>query len=1022
MPGPISWPIQDIPFDGVTVGAFTDIAADQFVTFGSAENLDDLGRGRLRAAATSTVLKIGRSSQGVEDGQVDIVDNAWIHVYPDFRVHSKIPVIGTDYNEFKDSDVAVGDLTQEPPPVATLGPDRARRIDATSELARLYFDGGNSYAVADAATIVSYAWDIDDGTFVLGTAATDAAIYADFPAGVRYVTLTVTDSNSKTHTSRRLVLAHDPANSLCVSGMQVQSITRSQTGLSTRLRVLQDLPRADYPDGAHIIVFEDRDPAIYGTPDPTDWSDIVFCGWHSIDEASSTAQETHLRRETQLTCVDVLGRLDMLPGFPQRLEVPTAADITADGWHWGYMSAANMDKFLVYLIHWHSTAASVADFYPSGTWADYPFVLFDASGDTLYNQLQRQAARFVPDHNFTSDRYGRMAVVVNPLYQNPADRTATVQNNITVQSMSAINFGYNRNPRVHTLRGSALLTQTTWLDVGGDKTLVEPVFAIAPGTAPGQGGREQKLGERLAKSQQDLNDCIGHHYAVMNARYGDINVTLNLNADPWDFDPAAFTWVQLITTAVTAPQRGLDFETIRTLCKEVSIDYTYGEEATTWRGRVVLEPETVGLPALTEVHEDALPVGTQPVPGVFVPPLPGDPEYYYGDINAYILWDGAHVLRTWDLQAASPTWELVDTGISGNILDGLYVMVDADTVGMWLLTTDAVWWCPDIMATTPAWSAVLDLATVVAADTVPSSGSVVLKSMFHYWSEPGYLIVATGPNANVTTYPHSYTWHTHDYGQTWTQVDMDAFIFSSLGEDSGYYRAGDHSFNIYRSAPGTIYALRASARIGLNGRTAVFLSSDLGTTWTKGFEMTVPGDDRDLTLLNPFPDADDPSYLTRGNTGGAERPRLYISTDGWATGTLLANPSGYDGLAGRRRVNKRTFDQTHVLAWWHLSAGGFELRESFDQGATWTTLMSGTAADPTEQTPSGWPPDVLQWTLVRAGTGGSGPRIQLTLDNFATMLDREGNLFSVLPGGTWTGVDVIGSGDGFALPRIAPNV
>src|SRR5687767_5403078 len=93
------YPIKDIPFDGVTVGAYTDCEADQFFTLGSAENLGDLGRGRLRAVPTSTTLKVGRSSQGFEDGQLSVVDNAWIHVYPDFRVHSKIPVIGSDFIE-----------------------------------------------------------------------------------------------------------------------------------------------------------------------------------------------------------------------------------------------------------------------------------------------------------------------------------------------------------------------------------------------------------------------------------------------------------------------------------------------------------------------------------------------------------------------------------------------------------------------------------------------------------------------------------------------------------------------------------------------------------------------------------------------------------------------------------------------------------------------------------------------------------------------------------------------------------
>jgi len=647
-PSAVTYPIANVPFDGVTTGAYTDVAADMLVTFGSAAGLDDYGRTRARAAATSGVLKIGRSSQGYEDGQVNIVDNAYITVYEDYRVWAKIPVIGADYNEYKDADIPVGDNTEYPPPVCNMGGDFAGSIDPTTGKLTVFFAGSASYAVADGASITDYAWEAPPGVnYVNGTVATDADVYIEFDAGVHWVKLTVMDSNNKINSGYRLVVADDPENSVCVSGMQVQNITRTPRGNTARLRVLQELPRSSYPDGAKVLIWQDR-PNLDGVSR----DHILFTGFHQSDEASSRALETHLQRETQLTCVDVLGRLDSLPGFPQRVEVPVEGDTMT----WGHMPTANMDKFLCYLLHWHSTAGVVADFYTSGTWDEYPFVLFDSAGATLYEQLQRQANRIVPDHNFTCDRYGAMRVVVNPQYQDAADRTATVQNSLTEQAWSEISFGYLRPPRVHWLRGSALLTQSAWIiDDDDEKQLLTPVFAIAPGTAPGQGGREMTLGERLAKSQTDLNSVTGHHYARANARYGDMTVTLNLNADPWDFDPAAHTWVQLITSSASAPQRTLDFTSLRCLCKEVSIDYTYSEEGTTWRGRVVLERETEGLPALTETHEEALPVGEQPV----VEPVVVDaPDYGLtsGVDNIVAVSDNFNFFKTANFQTSPPTW------------------------------------------------------------------------------------------------------------------------------------------------------------------------------------------------------------------------------------------------------------------------------------------------------------------------------------------------------------------------------
>lgn len=1031
-----TYPIANITYDNVTTGAYTDLGADMLITLGSAAGLDDYGRGRLRQAPTATTLKVGRSSQGTEDGQLEVVDNAYISVYEDYRVWSKIPVIGPapNYVEYKDTDIPVSDRTEEPPPIANLGSDFAGSVDPSTDTLTVFFAGSNSMAVADGATIASYAWEAPGGTFVNGTDATDADVYIEFEAGAHWVRLTVTDSNGKTNTGHRFVLADDPDDSLCVSGMQVQTITRTQQGSTARLRVLEDLPRADYPDGAKVIIWEDR-PSLDGVSR----DHMLFVGWHQTDQASSLALETHLRRETQLTCVDVAGRMDSLPGFAQRLEVPDEEE----GLTWGEMPAANMDKFLHYLIQWHSTAAQVADFYPSGTWDEYPFVLFDSAGATLYEQLQRQANRIVPDHNFTCDRFGNLRVVVDPMLQNTDDRTATIQNSLTESAWSEIDFGYQRPPRVHTLRGSALLTQEEWeIDDDDEKQLLTPVFAIAPGTAPGQGGREQTLGERLAQSQEDLNDCVGHHYARLNARYSPINVTLNLNADPWDFDPAAHTWVQLLTSAATAPQRGLDFETIRCLCKEVAVDFSYSAEAVTWRGRVVLELETVGLPALTEEQEEALPVGEEPVPPApWTPPDFGDPEVYFGDMQGYVFWNGTRIFRTANLLADFPTWQIINSGMDGIVQDCQYVMVSDNTVGAWAMTTTAIWWCGDIQAVVPVWEEMLPIETVRAADATPEDGDVVFKCMFHAWTVPGHLCVATGPLAfdgENTGYEHAYFWVTEDGGNNWTQVDMNGYLLTNSGATRGYCYASLYGMNIYRSSPNTIYCIRATPRVGLVSRTTVFLSSDLGYTWTKGVDLETTLDNflQVFSLLNPFPDVDDPSYAVTGTVGVSIRPYLWVSTNEWSTATQLTDngtPTGYGGVSALWRPNKRTFDNSHVMAWFrHTDNFEMHLLESNDGGSTWDLLydsgidqanIDNTGTDPAgtvgwaaaHNTPNGWPPDVDQWVMLRASATIGQDLIQLTVDNFDNLIDKKGNLRTLVS--SWTNAPT----DGFALPKVGAN-
>jgi hypothetical protein len=143
--GTITYPIQDITFDGVITGAFGDIEPGMTVLFGSTQGGDDYGRNRVRAAATSTVLKIGRSSIGTRDGEVQVVNNSYITVLDDYRVWSKVPYIDGDDNAamYKDADIVVGTNTTTPPPVANTGPPAAGTIDSgTSKLAVSLPPGG----------------------------------------------------------------------------------------------------------------------------------------------------------------------------------------------------------------------------------------------------------------------------------------------------------------------------------------------------------------------------------------------------------------------------------------------------------------------------------------------------------------------------------------------------------------------------------------------------------------------------------------------------------------------------------------------------------------------------------------------------------------------------------------------------------------------------------------------------------------------------------------------------------------
>ena len=163
--------------------------------------------------------------------------------------------------------------------------------------------------------------------------------------------------------------------------------------------------------------------------------------WSSSVGTKPTTPKSAARRQgnvqgTVLHFVDVAGRLKTLPGFPQELRrATTPAD-------WDEMVNPTMDKYLHYLLQWHSTALSLADFVPSDTGDDYPFVVFASDGESLFDQVEREAAALVPVHHLECNRQGQLAVVADEQLLDAGDRLAGVQNSFVEYKVEQIRFTY----------------------------------------------------------------------------------------------------------------------------------------------------------------------------------------------------------------------------------------------------------------------------------------------------------------------------------------------------------------------------------------------------------------------------------------------------------------------------------------------------------------------------------------------------------------------------------------------------
>lgn len=585
MPGTITYPLDELTFDGVTLGVYTQAIPPRTLLLGTSAGDDDLGRQRIRRNPTSTIVKVGRSSQGISDGELNVQDNAYITVLEDYRVWARIPFIDLDDNNtiYKDSDFAASGNAEYPSPVAIAGGGFAATIDSGTGLITVAFDASDSVqadpAVSDLLSpVTDFDWVLPDGTITVGTTSS-AAITATFPAGFRWVILIASSDHGKSTELYIPVFARDPDDDECI-GHQVVSQRITKGGQEVAIRITQDITRADYPDGTLAMLW-DREPS-----SPSDRTHMQFIGWHQRDEGSIRAERTATLRDSILHFVDVAGRLKTLPGFPQVL----AAGIPSS---WNYTQYPNVFFYFHYLLYWHSTALAVADLVlGTQTLNNFAFKILSSDAATLYDQVNDLANRVTPDHWLTCNQQGQLKLVVDPIIQNTADRSGTVYQALNSSQWSEIHFTYERPPRVYGLLTAAVLSE----DSG-----VTGIFSLAPGLAEGQGANYIETTGRITEGQFDLNKTEGNRYARLNARMGPVTITMPYDRLDRSVQPANMGWVTMGIFDENQTPRPFTPDVTNALVHEINIAYDHQPTGLVRTATLTLEIETSGPPAQTYV-------------------------------------------------------------------------------------------------------------------------------------------------------------------------------------------------------------------------------------------------------------------------------------------------------------------------------------------------------------------------------------------------------------------------------------
>lgn len=876
MPGTVTYPLSDITFDGVTLGAYTDTHQDLTVLLGTTDGADDLGRVRIKGVPTSTTLPIPRTSRGNQDGLLDIVDNAYITVLWDYRPWAKIPYYDIDNGaDFKDGDELVGAHMTDIEPVANTGPYMVGYIDPNTNLLEVEFPGNGfdlSYAMADGATIVSYSWQLADGTPSSGL-VTDPVMSATFPAGSRWVYLTVTDSNGKDNTGRCFVLAIDPDDD---PTWRDYSITQNlqKDGQVLDIQIYDTLDRSLFPDGTLVLFWWDEPSG------PSDRSHIKFVGWLNSEHYNVSFAKTGLVKGTSLSAIDIAGWLRQLPGFAQALYRTEELDEDDNPISpWSYMPSLSMDKALFYILHWHSTALIVADFIMPDL-SDYDALRLDSGASNLFDQVNSLAMKLVPDHYLTCNTKGQLQVKRDWRLDDLSDRPDP---NVVMSEddWNNLEVEYNRHPKYHVLRSGAILAATAFTDEDddGDADDIPLVFSIAPGDAAsfGQGMGEQVENEGLALSQDDLNRCEGHRWAMINSRFGDFTFIDPSRQLIWSMEPAEFNRIEMTIPAAYAAYRGLPFTAFDGLIQTIAVRYQTSRTGVAISATVTINKEESGYPAVTYIPEDTEDVGYTP-PDSLVTVPPGDlftGQSKVAGVSQY------HFYVTEDFGTPSgsggPTWARKDfaTSTAEKILSwcvdpfspGYLNQDGTGEVNGYVVTHDKIYRVEDIFGSCTR----SDLHTFATDAAGASHWRSIQCSFGAFFPE-----LADNPWIMVISYYGSTGGHTGTYC---THSEDGGFSFSTDKVVSTFYDTAlaiPQPIGVYASpkTPGLGYTM---AYIETDGLAIAhgFQTNDYGETWT---EMAATEDPIELLpLFGSFDEETINTYTEIGPNSSATISQSYSS-------------------------------------------------------------------------------------------------------------------------------------------------
>lgn len=688
-----------VTYDGGS-GTLANVRADMTILFSRTNSAAAAYHvGRVRKTPTSSIFYINETS-------ADIQDNDYIFVLDDYRMWDKLHRVSGS-TILLDYDITFRQLL---PIVYNLKSGYAGEIADGDSSVEFSF-APLAVAATSGATISTWAWSVGDGTITVGSSSTQN-ITATFPAGHRWIHLTVTDSGGRAITRHIPVWVHDdsyPVQLLAHDDLEVNAdLDGGYNGSVTAFDGLETVLDNTLVCAWGVDTYNGTATSITG-------DNIILLGRLRQSDDQQAADETHaLLSETRLTIEGPMAQLARL----QQLTFEVRFDATPT--IWGDIKDLTIWRAVHFLFSEFSTFENLHSLSFSNSGTTYRFFGSKTQGGNILaavNDLAESINAALQMNGAGIAEVNRHASMIDT---GERELLVTVAN-WTTEDVLEVQYQHDHVLTVGRVQASGGSYNTT-------SGKIADILAIAPGVAQNYADGQSNLARQILTAnaskiaaQNELRQRAG--FALAKAQTIDRLTITHPDGYYW-LTPSCNQWY---TFTLDAEGKRPAFDTTtRWLLVEITtthsgalgtkaVQATYIRETTGPAGQAIEPKPTTQTP----INIPMLP--PTPLPGFSIPPiwLPENPtddqQPLYDeplgvipkDGNAGVCWASGQLLRATNmLKTSRPNCEdITPDGLQGNILQFAF---DPFGRGGYLLDGTQADWCYnfDFTASNGSWSVV----------------------------------------------------------------------------------------------------------------------------------------------------------------------------------------------------------------------------------------------------------------------------------------------------------------------------